>query len=387
MRLSNFILGVVLGSSFSPLALAQENETVFFQTPAKHLIIVDYDTGEILFEKNARMPMQPASMTKIMTAIIVFDRLRDGSLSLDTEFTVSEDAWERGGAKSGSSTMFLKPKSNVSVQDLLYGVIVQSGNDACIVLAQGIAGSERAFADLMNQKAQELGLKSAHFTNATGWPDPDHVISAKDMAVLADYTIREFPDMYTIYGVEEYTWNGITQPNRNPLLLAGFTGADGLKTGHTNISKYGFAGSAKIDGKRRIFVVNGLKSKADRRTESLRLIRSAFGEFKSYKLFGKEELVGSAKVFMGKTGTVPLIAHEDIWYGLHRSQRSGLTARIQYDSPIPAPIIKGDKLGQLVINAPGKVAKTVPLFAGGDVKRKSFMGRLAAALVAKIRGE
>ncbi len=377
-------LSLVFWTGFS--ASAQTPVDIVYPTPAKHLVIMDFNTGEILFEKNARVPMAPASMTKIMTASVVFDRIKSGTLSLDDEFTVSENAWRKGGAKSGSSTMFLDVKSKVKVRDLLQGVIVQSGNDACIVLAEGIAGSELAFADMMNKKAKDMGLTSAHFTNSTGWPDEDHYISAYDLVRLAENTIRAHPEFYEIYGQKSFTWNKIKQPNRNPLLMAGYDGADGLKTGHTTISKYGFVGSAKLNGIRRIFVVNGLESKSQRRSESLRIMRSAFGEFKSYPLYKAGDKAGTAKVLMGKTETVTLVLKDDLNIGLHKSQRDSLSVQIKYQGPLPAPIAKGDHVADLIIRAGDKDVKTIPLLAGEDVERKSLFGRALASLVNKIRG-
>jgi D-alanyl-D-alanine carboxypeptidase (penicillin-binding protein 5/6) len=366
---------------------AQEQRAEVFPTPAEHLVIVDVGSGEILFEKAARTPMAPASMTKIMTASVVFERIKSGALSMDDKFVVSDDAWRRGGVKSGSSTMFLKPGSMVSVRDLLYGVIIQSGNDACIVLAEGIAGSEAAFAQMMNDQAEALGLTSAHFVNSTGWPDPAHKISAYDLAKLAEHTITTYPEFYRIYAEKDFTWNGIKQPNRNPLFLAGFEGADGLKTGHTKISKYGFVGSAVRTGTRRLFVVNGLASKAERRSESLRIMTAAFQQFSVYPLFKKDEKVGSAPVFMGKSEHVTLVTHDDISIGLHHSQRSKMNVQIKYMSPIPAPIKQGDKLGELIVSAPDVDDKSIPLYAGEDVARKSIFGRITASLLRKIRGE
>lgn len=348
---------------------------------------MDSATGEILFEKNARAPMAPASMTKIMTASVVFDRIKSGALSLDDEFVVSEDAWTRGGVKSGSSTMFLKPKSKVSVRDLLHGVIIQSGNDACITLAQGIAGSEAAFALLMNAKAKELGLTSANFTNATGWPDEKHEISAYDLARLAQNTIKSYPEFYKIYAKESFTWNGIKQPNRNPLFSAGFPGADGLKTGHTTISKYGFVGSAKQGNDRRIIVVNGLESKSQRRSESVRIMRSAFNDFAVYDIYKADSRVGEAKVFMGKSEMVSMVVKSDVNLGIHKIQRQHMKVQTKYLSPLPAPVLKGDEIGTLIISLGDTQLKTLPLYAGEDVERKSLLGRLTASLIRKIRGE
>ena len=387
MRLTISTLLIIMLFLCGALSHAQDSNTSAFSTPAKHLIIMDFDSGEILYEKNARVPMAPASMTKIMTASVVFDKIKNGDLSLDDKFIVSEDAWRRGGVKSGSSTMFLKPKSQVTVRDLLQGVIVQSGNDACITLAEGIAGSEAAFATMMNDKAKQLGLTSAHFTNATGWPDKDHVISAYDLVRLAHYSIQTYPQMYKIYAQKSFTWNGIKQPNRNPLIMAGFAGADGLKTGHTNISKYGFVGSAVKDGKRRIFVINGLESKSQRRAESLRVMRSAFSNFSVYAIYKKGAHIGQAKVFMGQQDYVTLMVKNDVSIGMAKSIRKDLQIQIKYRDPVPAPIVMGDQIAELIISAPDREAIVVALYAANDVKKKSLFGRMLASLIYKIRGE
>lgn len=379
--ISTIILFIVL--SLNTVSIAQD-ENSYFPTPARHLIIIDHDSGEILYEKNAHIPMAPASMTKIMTATVVFDRIKSGALSLSDMLDVSEDAWRRGGAKSGSSTMFLDLNSQASVSDLLRGVIVQSGNDACIVLAEALAGSESNFAKMMNDKAKELGLTTANFKNSTGWPDEEHVISAYDLARLASHTINEHPELYKIYAERSFKWNGITQPNRNPIF--GVDGADGLKTGHTVVSKYGFVGSAVRDGKRRIFVVNGLESKAQRRSESRRTMNAAFTAFNSYSLFKSGDKVGSADVYMGNEAKVPLIAKSDINAGLHKAQRSDLKVTIKYQGPVPAPVAEGDQIAELVISASGMADRTVPLYAGASVARKSFFGRFIAGTLQKIRG-
>jgi len=378
-----FALYLLAPYLLTPLAFAQTGSS--FQTPATNLVILDYQSGEILFEKNARVPMYPASMTKIMTASIVFDRLKSGALSLDDEFVVSKDAWQRGGAASGSSTMFLEPNSKVKVRDLLHGVIIQSGNDACIVLAQGIAGSEAAFVDLMNEKAQRLGLDAAHFVNATGWPDPNHKISAYNLAWLARQYIAAHPDMFKIYAKRSFTWNSITQYNRNPLFGSGIDGVDGMKTGHTEISKYGFVGTGLQNGVRRIFVINGLESKAARRSESRRVMRRAFEDFKIYELYKAGEKAGFAPVFMGKFETVDLVASENVSVGLYIPARPDLKLQIRYLGPIPAPIRSGDHVADLVIAAPGRETQTIALLAGQDIKRKSIPARIIASLVRKIR--
>ncbi|MGB0908424.1 MAG: D-alanyl-D-alanine carboxypeptidase family protein, partial [Maricaulaceae bacterium] len=309
---------------FTGLASAQtQSSQSTFSTDAPYAVIMDHATGTVLFEKDARKAIAPASMTKIMTAEMVFNALRDGRITPETTFKVSEEAWRRGGAKSGSSTMFLDVNSEVAVKDLLRGVIIQSGNDACIVLAEGLAGSETAFADKMTAHAREIGLESATFRNATGWPHPEHKISLMDLAKLATRSIEDYPEFYSIYSERGFTWNGIRQGNRNPL-LGKFTGADGLKTGHTESSGYGLVGSAVRGGTRRTIVINGLGSKAARRDESLKLMQAAFDDFKVYKLYTPNQDVGKIDVYMGKTETVSVMTSDAVYSGLHRADRKNI---------------------------------------------------------------
>ncbi|WP_017930569.1 D-alanyl-D-alanine carboxypeptidase family protein [Robiginitomaculum antarcticum] len=363
---------LIAGALGSGLANAQSSG---FETSAPHALIMDGETGIVLYEKDARKPMAPASMTKIMTASLVFDRIRDGSLSLDTEFTVSADAWRRGGISSGSSTMFLEPNTIVSVENLLRGVIIQSGNDACIVLAQGIAGSEDAFARMMTERAQALGLKTAQFRNSTGWPHPEHVMSAYDLAQLARYMINEYPEFYPLYAEREFTWNNHTQRNRNPL-LGRFDGADGLKTGATEESGKGLVGSAKQGDTRIIIVVNGLPTVSSRRVESERLMRAGFTEFKAYKLFAPGDEAARANVFMGKSDTVALTVKDPANIGMHKSLRSEMKVRVNYDGPVAAPIAQGQKIGTLTVTVPGQADKTFDLVAANAVERKGLTGRI-----------
>jgi len=315
----------------------------------------------------------------------VFDRIRNGSITTETVFNVSEEAWRRGGAKSGSSTMFLDLNSTASVGDLLRGVIIQSGNDACIVLAEGIAGSETAFSDMMTKHAREIGLESATFRNSTGWPHPEHKISVYDLGLLAQRTIRDYSEFYPLYAERSFTWNGITQGNRNPL-LGKFQGADGLKTGHTEDSGYGLVASAIRGEQRRIVVVNGLESKKQRQSESLRLMQAAFDSFRVYSLYPAETVAGSAKVYMGKAAEVDLVTNAPVDIGLGRGARSGLKVHIKMASEHAAPIAKGDHLADLVVTAPDMSQQTFPLFAANNVERKSAFGRAAGALVNLIRG-
>lgn len=357
-----------------------------FSTPAPHAIIMDYETGIVLYEKDARKAIAPASMTKIMTAEIVFDRIRDGSLTLDTEFIVSEDAWRRGGALSGGSTMFLKPGSSVRVEDLLRGVIIQSGNDACIVLADGIAGSETAFAELMTNQARKMGLESAAFKNSTGWPHPEHKISLYDLAQLAATTIRDYPEFYSIYAERDFTWNNIMQGNRNPL-LGRFVGADGLKTGHTEASGYGLVASAERGGQRRIMVVNGLGSKSDRRSESQRLMQAAFDNFEPLQLYSAGDTVGTIDVFMGKAESVAAVASEDVKLGIDKSVKNDIKITLRHRESLAAPITEGAHIADLVVEIPGRDALVIKLAAANEVKRKSAIGRVMAVLFRKFERE
>lgn len=355
-----------------------------FQTDAPHAVIIDVKSGEILFEKDARNPMPPASMTKIMTAELVFEALRDGTLSPDTKFTVSEDAWRRGGVKSGSSTMFLDVNSKASVSDLLKGVIIQSGNDACIVLAEGMAGSEEAFAQRMTERARSMGLTTATFRNATGWPHPEHEISALDLAKLAQMQIQNFPEFYPLYAERSFTWNGIKQNNRNPL-LGRLTGADGMKTGSTEASGYGLVGSAMRGGDRRIIVINGLDSQSARRNSAIKLMEAAFSQFRVYDLHTQGEVLGEVEVYMGKAPLVGVALTENIRKGLPVADRKRVTSEIVYTAA-KAPIAKGDVVAQLKISLPDRPDATYDLVATSDVKRKGLFSRAWTGLLANIRG-
>lgn len=380
LRTFSFLLAGLL--SVPTLTLAQ---TSGFTTPAPHVIIMDYDTGIVLYEKDARQPIAPASMTKIMTAELVFERIRDGSISMDTEFTVSEEAWRRGGAASGSSTMFLDVGSSVKVEDLLRGVIIQSGNDACIVLSEGIAGSETAFADMMTDHAREIGLETATFRNSTGWPHPEHKISLYDLAQISTRIIRNYPEYYPLYSERDFTWNNITQGNRNPL-LGRFTGADGLKTGHTEGSGYGLVASAKRGDARRIMVVNGLESKSQRRSESLRLMQAAFDQFKIIDLYAAGAEISRVPVFMGRSDTVGIVSDTPIAVGLHRGDVKNMTVQLRTTESVAAPISAGDHIADLIIKVPGQDDRIYPLQAIEDVEQKSAVSRVLSVIGSKLGG-
>lgn len=368
----------------APLSAATAQESAF-NTRASHAVIMDYETGEILFSKRGEEPMPPASMSKLMTVYMLFEALEEGRLSMDDELRVSETAWRRGGAASGSSTMFLEPNSRVKVSDLLRGIIVQSGNDACIVAAEALEGTEENFADAMTERARDLGLESASFANATGWPHPDHRISAADLARLAAILVRDFPELYDIYAETEFTYNGIRQYNRNPLLGI-VDGADGLKTGHTEESGYGLVGSAERDGERRIIVFNGMDSERARADEAERMMRAAFTEFDVYELVEAGQILAEADVFMGESPRVPLRASRDVTLGMHRRDRDDVTAEVVYTGPIRAPVAQGEEIATLAVTLPGGRVEEIPLEAAMTVERKGAVGRAVTALVQLIRG-
>jgi D-alanyl-D-alanine carboxypeptidase (penicillin-binding protein 5/6) len=356
------------------------------ETVAKHAILVELTTGAVLFEKDADVPMPPASMSKMMTAYMVFERLKNGGLSLEDTFPVSEDAWRRGGAKSGGSTMFLEPGKRVRVEDLIRGIVVQSGNDACIVVAENLASSEPAFAEEMTRRGKEIGLRNTVFKNSNGWPDPEELTTARDLARLAQLTIEKFPDYYHYYAEKEFTYNGIRQINRNPLLYKDVN-ADGLKTGHTEAAGYGLTASASRDGRRLILVLNGLGSKKDRSRESERLLAWGFRDFNNYKLFSAGEEVTKADVWLGEEAKVPLLIEKQVLITMPRSARPQMKVTVNFDNPVPAPIAKGARIASLTVTAPGLKTMEVPLLAGADVQRLGLVGRLIAAFKAIIWGE
>lgn len=367
------------------LPFAAQAQDSAFDTRASHAVIMDYETGQILFSKNGSEPMPPASMSKLMTVYMAFEAIEQGRLSMDDELPVSETAWRRGGAASGSSTMFLEPNSRAKVADLLRGIIVQSGNDACIVIAEALEGTEANFADAMTERARELGLETANFANSTGWPDPEHRISAADLARLARIIIRDFPELYDIYAEPSFTYNGIRQFNRNPLLGV-VDGADGLKTGHTEESGYGLVGSAERDGERRIIVFNGMESERARADEAERMIRAAFTEFEIVTLASAGQILAEAEVFMGQSPRVALRASRDLEIGIHRRDRAGVTAEIVYEGPLRAPVEEGGQIGRLVVTLPGGRVEEIPVEAATTVERKGAIGRAVTALTQLIRG-
>ncbi|NJB75351.1 D-alanyl-D-alanine carboxypeptidase family protein [Thalassospira tepidiphila] len=362
-----FIVGSVMAMSMS-FASAQAIET-----SAREAFIMDFDTGAVLLDKEGDTLTEPASMTKMMTVHMLFKYIKDGRVSMDDTFHVSEKAWRKGGSK-----MFVEVNSNVSVSDLLHGIIVQSGNDAAIVVAEGIGGSEEAFAEAMTEEARAIGMTKSVFKNATGWPADGHLVTVHDLAILARDTIRNFPDLYELYSVKEFTYNGIRQPNRNPLLGTS-AGVDGLKTGHTEAAGYGLTASAERDGRRLVLVVNGLDSVRERRTESQKLLDWGFREFDNYDLFAEGETVSSANVWLGSETKVDLVADKEILLTLPRSASRDMKVTVVYDGPVPAPISQGDQIATLKVEVPDRDTIEFPLYAAHDVGRLGFVGRIGAA--------
>lgn len=345
------------------------------ETQARQAIVVDYNTGTILMEKNADELMTPSSMSKLMTVYLVFSHLRDGSLKMTDRLPVSNTAWSKF-YKTDASLMFLPVHSQATVADLLRGVIIQSGDDACSVLAEGIAGSEEAFAEEETRKSREIGLTASTFKNASGWPEPGHLMTARDLATLSIRLIHDFPEYYPIFAERSFTYNHIKQDNRNPLIWQNIPGADGLKTGHTQDGGFGVDGTAERDGRRVIVVLNGLPSNRARAEESARLIEWAFRAFEDYRLFQAGETVTNADVWQGTSGQVPLVAGQDIAVTLPRGSRNDMKVAVSYTGPLTAPIRKGARVASLEISAPGVAPMSVPLVAGANVPKRSGLSLL-----------
>ncbi len=366
MTLRANLVAAVLMLSLAAPAEAQRRRTAPAPAPAQHVVIMDAVSGLVLACEQCETPVAPASMSKLMTVLLVLEALERREISLDTRYRVSEYAWREHGAPSGGSNMFLPVHSEAAVRDLLRGAVIVSANDACVVLAEGLAGSEAAFVQRMNRRAQELGLRSARFANATGVDDPAHVISTLDLARLARHLIVHFPDFYRTYGERTFTFGDHTQENRNPLLGA-FEGADGVKTGHTDSSGYGMVGSARRGEQRRIIVFNGTNSMQARRNEALRLMQSAFDDYAVTRLAAAGAQVGEAQVRLGERRTVPLLARDDIYVGAPRGVQAGLSARIVYQGPLPTPVRQGDIVAQLIVEGPGFERREFPLVASRHI--------------------
>ncbi len=365
-----FILSLLLGVSCSTLAATG------IKTKAQYAYLIDADTGYVMFDKKADTPMHPASMSKLMTAYMIDEAVKKGDYTLESEFTVSENAWKKGGAKTGGSTMFLKPQQKVKLKDLLQGIIVQSGNDACIVVAENMAGTEESFAAKMTQKAKKMGLQHSTFRNATGIPHPEHLMSAKDLALLATHIINDYPEHYQIYSQKEFTYNGIKQGNRNPLLYS-LDGADGLKTGHTQQSGYGLTASVKTkDGRRLILVINGLKSMNDRASEARKLMGWGLSHFQNIDLLRPDKSVVKIPVWLGKEQVVHAVPEKHITETYPIDDEIKSTSTVQYLTPVIAPVKKGQKLGTITTHlANGKEVQT-DLVAAENVQKVGLFGKI-----------
>ncbi len=361
------------------LVLVGIGSAAAIETQARNAILMDYDTGQYLYVKDHEKMVPPASMSKLMTVNMIFEKLKDGSLSLDDTFTVSERAWKLGGAASGGSTMFLKIGEKVRVEDILKGILIQSGNDACIVAAENLAGSEDDFAEMMNKRARELGLNNSSFANSTGLPHPDQKMSVEDLAKLARHIIKEFPEFYHIFSEKYYTHNNITQGNRNPLLYS-MPNADGLKTGHTEEAGFCLTASAKKGERRLIEVMTGMNSNKERSEEAERLMEWGFREFNNYNLLNKGQEIAEIPVVFGNEKEVRLVVPETVKRTLKKSQASKIKMTAVYDKPVKAPVAAGDKLGEVRIELDGQEMENVPLVADKNIEKLGFFGRIGQNL-------
>jgi D-alanyl-D-alanine carboxypeptidase (penicillin-binding protein 5/6) len=367
------ILATMLALTAPALAQAE------FDTKAKFAILMDEASGTVIFQKDADLPMEPASMAKLMTIAVVFNEIRSGRLSMTDEFFVSEHAWRTGGASSGGSTMFAELNSKIAVEDLLRSVIIQSGNDASIVLAEGIAGSETSFAAMMNELAEEIGLTDSHFTNPAGLPDPDMHTTARDLADLARYLIREYPEYYHYFSEPEMEWNGIKQANRNSLVELGI-GVDGLKTGHTEAAGYGSVISTDEGGRRLIAVLHGLTSMAQRTEEGRKLITWGARAFERFSAYPEGAVVAHANVYGGTSGSVGLVGDGEVALYLPRGSRRCLSASVSYTGPLMPPVMQGDQVAELRVFCDDKLVQVAPLYAAETVEEGGILRKATDAL-------
>jgi D-alanyl-D-alanine carboxypeptidase (penicillin-binding protein 5/6) len=358
---------------FTAVVIAAGVPASAFESAGSTALVVDHGTGTTLYAKNADQPLPPASMSKLMTLLMLFEAIRDGKVTPESEFIVSAKAQAMGGSR-----MFVEAGARVPVEDLIRGIIIQSGNDACVVVAEGLWGTEEAFASAMTKRAHELGMNETTLKNSSGWPEPGHVMSAEDLAILSRHLINDFPEYYPIFAERDFTWNDITQQNRNPLLALNL-GADGLKTGHTSEAGYGLTGSAVREGQRIVFVVSGLDSVQERAAESAAIVQWAFGAFDTVRFFDANETVAEADVWMGASPTVPMIAPAPVQMLAPKEARGGLKARVVYDGPLEAPIAAGQPIGALIVEGEGVEPARFELVAGAEVPKGGFRVRLGAA--------
>jgi serine-type D-Ala-D-Ala carboxypeptidase (penicillin-binding protein 5/6) len=358
------------------LAFAQAQDAPVFESKAAQAILIDAKSGNVLYEKDADTSVPPASMSKLVTQTVVFDALKAGQLKIDQEFVVSTDAWKRGGGGAGGSTMYAEVNSRIKIDDLIHAAIIQSANDACIILAEGMSGSEQAFTQRMANKAKELGLKNSSFANATGLPDPNHRMSVRDLSIVARYIITNHPELYKIYGQPEFMWNKINQQNRNPL-LKDYPGADGMKTGYTKEAGYGLVGSAMRDGRRLILVVAGLPSINDRKTEAAKLMDWGFGQFKVIDVYGQGETVSRARVWGGSERWVNLVVHDAMRVALSPAEQERAELKMSYSGPLMAPVKAGQLAGTVRIIVDGQPVSDAPLEVAEDVPAIQSMWKKA----------
>ena len=352
------------------------------ETPAKQGILFDYETKSIIFEKNSDELMSPSSMSKIMTIYYVFKKIKDGEIALDDEFEISKKAWKKGGSR-----MFLNLGSKVKVEDLIRGIIVQSGNDACIAIAEGISGSEELFVDELNLLGKELGLKNSSFTNSTGWPDPDHLMTIRDLLTITIRTIEDFPEFYHYYAEKEFKYNGIKQMNRNPLLFSSLS-SDGLKTGHTSLGGYGLVATVKKDDRRLILILNGLSSSRNRTKESERLIKIGFNQFENIILSEKGDLIKEVPVWAGNKNSIKLLSNEKIKLTIPKRLKKELKYKIRFQSPVIPPIKKGQTIGKLIIEKKnGEPLKEYDLNSNENVEKINFFSKIFLNLKYLLLGE
>ena len=358
-----------------------KSSLVFGFSNAKQAVLIDADTGYVLYEKNADELTAPSSMSKMMTVYLIFEKLQNGTLSLTDQLEVSKAAWAKRGSR-----MFLEENSQVSVEDLLRGIIVQSGNDACVVIAEAFSGTEENFSEELNIKARGIGLENSNFTNSTGWPDEGHLSTARDLSIIAIKTVQNFPEYYHFYAEESFEYNGINQRNRNTLLNKP-VGVDGLKTGHTEAGGHGLAASALRKNQRLIMVINGLSSNKERTAEAIKLLEWGYRNFTNFDLLKEGMAVLQAKVWLGDKKTVPLVINEDTKITIPSESRDKLQFKIEYDSPISAPIEEGTKMAELEITAPGIDSLRIPLYAGSTITSLGPLSKLLSVINYLVWGE
>ncbi len=370
MPLSRFLSGFLMMTVF--IIVSQSCAHAVIEIPAKQAILLDDETGQVLFKKDHKTQMPTSSMSKVMTMYMVFDALQSGKITMDTEFTVSEKAWRKGGSK-----MFVGLNENVKISDLIKGVIVQSGNDATIVLAEGLAGTEENFADAMNVKAKEIGMENSNFTNASGWPDPNHYSTAYDLAILAKRIHRDFPEYSKFYTQKEFEYNDIKQPNRNPLLYKDI-GATGLKTGHTDAGGYGLIGTATKNRRSVTMVVNGLSNERERGDIAEQIITWGLNSFENKELYKASDEVAAARIAFGKQTSVPLKVRDTLFFTLPKKYQKDIKISVHYQSPIRAPIQAGKEVATLKISIPDMGDYDYPLYTANDVEQLGFFKRALA---------